>query len=161
MSVITTSIIFEPNDGMLTQLRNSGSLRYFKNVHLQTCISNISVAILNARDRNAQEYRFIEDFMRPFTLKHFDFNWLDEYTHGSKVSILEAIKQSAFHPSVVPVIKNPEQFKREDAEGLASYYLVLLRATRQIHYAQYVQKNHELLQALRDEYGFGKKRSGG
>ena len=47
-----------------------------------------------------------------------------------------------------------QEFKRQDAEGLVAYYLVILRATRQIHYQAYVEKSHELLEALRNEYGF-------
>ena len=47
-----------------------------------------------------------------------------------------------------------QEFKRPDAEGLVAYYLVILRATRQIHYRAYVEKSHELLEALRNEYGF-------
>src|SRR5436190_17322315 len=74
-AVLTTSIIFEPNDGILSQLRNSGTLRFFKNIHLQNCISHITVAISNTRDRNTQEYHFIEEFVRHFTLKHYDFKW--------------------------------------------------------------------------------------
>ena len=153
-AVLTTSIIFEPNDGILSQLRNSGTLRYFKSTHLQNCVSHINVAISNTRDRNGQEYRFIEEFLRPFTLKHYDFKWMDAYTKNGKLSILEEIKQADYHSPVRPVIKNIQDFKREDAEGLAAYYLVILRATRQIHYQAYIEKNHELLDALRSEYGF-------
>jgi hypothetical protein len=153
-AVLTTSIIFEPNDGILSQLRNSGALRYFKSTDLQNSISHISVAISNARDRNTQEYHFIEQFVRPFTLKHYDFKWMDDYTQNGKQSILQALSQTNYHSSVTPIIKNIQDFKREDAEGLVAYYQVILRATRQIHYQAYIEKNHELLEALRKEYGF-------
>ena len=153
-AVITTSIIFEPNDGILNQLRNSGSLRYFKSTYLQDCISRISVAIVNARDRNAQEYRFIEEFVRPFVLKYYDFRWMDDYTQNGKLSILQALSQENYQSKVKPIIKNLPDFKRPDAEGLIAYYLLVLRATRQLHYAAYIEKNHELLEALRHEYNF-------
>ena len=156
-AVLTTSIIFEPNDGILSQLRNSGSLRYFKNIHLQNCISHISVAISNTRDRNTQEYHFIEEFVRPFTLKHYDFKWMDDYTQGGELSILQALVQKNYHSAVKPIIKNLQDFKRQDAEGVVAYYLLILRATRQIHYQAYIDKNHELLDALRNEYGFKNK----
>jgi hypothetical protein len=51
-----------------------------------------------------------------------------------------------------------QDFKRQDAEGLIAYYMLVLRATRQIHYQNYIDKNHELLEALRAEYGFGSKK---
>jgi len=152
-AVLTTSIIFEPNDGILSQLRNSGTLRYFKSIYLQNCVSSISVEISKVRDRNEQEYHFIEEFVRPFTLKHFDFRWMDDYTKNGKLSILQALQQNGYHPRLKPIIKNLEDFKRQDAEGVVSYYLVILRATRQIHYQAYITKNHELLEALRNEYG--------
>jgi hypothetical protein len=152
--VLTTSIIFEPNDGILSQLRNSGALRYFKSNHLQNCISHMNVAISNARDRNGQEYRFIEEFIRPFVLKHYDFKWMDAFTRNGKLSILQALEQINFHSSIRPVIKNMQDFKRQDVDGLIAYYLVILRATRQIHYHAYIDRNHELLEALRNEYGF-------
>jgi molybdopterin/thiamine biosynthesis adenylyltransferase len=67
---------------------------------------------------------------------------------------LQALSQTNYHSSVTPIIKNIQDFKREDAEGLVAYYQVILRATRQIHYQAYIEKNHELLEALRKEYGF-------
>lgn len=152
--VLTTSIIFEPNDGILSQLRNSGSLRYFKNSYLQDCISRISVAIANARDRNNQEYRFIEEFVRPFVLKHYDFGWMDDFTQNGKLSILGALHQADYRSKLKPVIKNLTDLKRQDADGLVSYYLLIIRATRQLHYQAYIEKSHELLEALRNEYGF-------
>jgi hypothetical protein len=156
-AVLTTSIIFEPNDGELSQLRNSGALRFFKSTHLQNCISHMNVAISNVRDRNGQEYRFIEQFVRPFVLKHYDFKWMDTYTKNGELSLLKALSQANFHSSIKPVIKNIQDFKREDAESIVAYYLLILRATRQIHYQAYMEKNHELLEALRKEYHFGKE----
>jgi len=156
-AVLTTSIIFEPNDGELSQLRNSGALRFFKSTHLQNCISHINVAISNVRDRNGQEYRFIEQFVRPFVLKYYDFKWMDTYTKNGELSLIQALSQVNFHSSVKPVIKNIKDFKKEDAESIVAYYLLILRATRQIHYQAYTEKNHELLEALRNEYRFEKE----
>ncbi|HSZ84537.1 MAG TPA: hypothetical protein VK787_00815 [Puia sp.] len=153
-AVLTTSIIFEPNDGELSQLRNSGALRFFKSTHLQNCISHINVAISNIRDRNGEEYRFIEEFVRPFVLKYYDFKWMDTYTQNGKLSILQALSQANFHSSLKPVIRNIRDLNREDAGSIVAYYLLVLRATRQIHYRAYVEKNHELLETLRKEYHF-------
>jgi hypothetical protein len=152
--ILTTSIIFEPNDGILNQLRNSGTLRFFKNIELQNDISHLSVAILNIRDRDNQEFRFVDQFARPFTLKHFDFKWQDGFTKNGKLSILEALAQLNFHSPVKPRLKNLNDFNRQDAEEVAAYYLLIIRATRQIHYKAYVEMNHRLLETLRKEYHF-------
>jgi hypothetical protein len=152
--IVITSNLFEPNDGMLNLLRNSGSLRYFKSVELQNRVSNITVVISKLRERNSQELRFVEEYTRPFMLKHYDFKWQDEYTHNGKLSIIEALAQTNFHAKAAPFLKHPEDFNREDAEGLAAYYLLITRASRQIFYQPYIEANHQLLQQLRKEYNF-------
>jgi len=43
--LITAAISFEPRDGVLDQLRNSGMLRYFKQMDLQNKIGELSVDI--------------------------------------------------------------------------------------------------------------------
>ena len=152
--VITSTIVFDPNDGILNQLRNSGALRYFKSTELQNCISNIDVAILNVRNRNGQEFAFVEQFTRPFLLRHYDFKFQDEFTQNGRLSILQAIAQTNFRPSKQLQIRNVADFNRDDAEALASYYLLIIRATKQVYYTPYVEANHNLLQALRKEYNF-------
>jgi hypothetical protein len=52
---------FEPKDGMLSQLKSSGALRYFKNNALQKLFGDISVCINNVRYRNEQEYQFYSE----------------------------------------------------------------------------------------------------
>ena len=71
--IFTTQILFEPKDGILNQLRNSGALRYFKSNELQKKIGALGVAITNVRSRNEQEYQFVQFFARPFVMKFFDF----------------------------------------------------------------------------------------
>src|SRR5688572_3101054 len=70
----TAQLLFEPNDGILNQLRNSGELRYFKNPELQAAIGQLSVAIANVRSRNEKEYSFLETNLRPFSVRHYDFD---------------------------------------------------------------------------------------
>src|SRR5215469_14453227 len=78
--VVSSAIQFIPNDGILSQLRNSGSLRYFKNIDVQKAISKMNVVNLNLRARNSQEDAFVEDFSRPFLQKYYDFDWEDDLT---------------------------------------------------------------------------------
>ncbi|HEY2583994.1 MAG TPA: hypothetical protein VGI43_19450 [Mucilaginibacter sp.] len=150
--IITAAIEFEPNDGILNQLRNSGTLRYFKSTELQNAISRINTAIFNVRNRNNQEYAYNEQYVRPFLLKHYDFGWEDEYTQNGKLSTLNALSQISFHPKITPQIRDISDFKRDEADALIAYYLVILRSTKQLHYNTYVKANHQLLQALRVAY---------
>src|SRR6187455_1565224 len=45
----TGRILFEPDDGILNQLKNSGELRYFKSAEFQSAVGVLSVAIANIR----------------------------------------------------------------------------------------------------------------
>ena len=113
---VSSAIQFTPNDGILNQLRNSGSLRYFKSIGLQNSISRMNVVILNLSNRNSQEDAFIEGFLRPFMQKYYDFDWEDELTQYGKVSGLAAITQSPSFSGVQPhAIRNLKIFDRGDA----------------------------------------------
>jgi len=147
----SAQLLFEPNDGILNQLRNSGELRYFKSNELQAIIGKLSVAIANVRSRNEKEYSFIEMSLRPFSLRHYDFNWYKELTQDGKLTLLNALNQN-IQVSFTGKIINPEQFKRQEAENIASYYLLMLRGTRQTQYMPYADINHQLLEILRKEY---------
>jgi hypothetical protein len=150
--LVTSSIIFEPEDGVLNELKSSGAQRVFKNAALQKSISDITVTIAKLRNRNAQEYSFVEDYTRPFMLQFFDFAWQDALTQNGKLSFLNALENGSFHSDMIPKLKNLPEFKREHAESLAAYYLLLIRATRQQYYQDYLAKNHKLLEELRNTY---------
>ena len=147
----SAQLLFEPNDGILNQLRNSGELRYFKSTELQAKIGQLTVQIANVRNRNDKEYSFIEMNLRPFTIKHYDFNWYEEFTRHGKFTLLEALNQNLEVPFTGKIV-NPDNFSRIEAENIASYYLLMLRGTRQTQYIPYVNINHQLLEILRKEY---------
>jgi len=147
----SAQLLFEPNDGILNQLRNSGELRYFKSNELQAIIGKLSVSIANVRSRNEKEYSFIEMSLRPFSLKHYDFSWYKALTQDGKLTLLNALTQNIQVPFAGKII-NLDQFSRQEAENIASYYLLMLRGTRQTQYMPYADINHQLLETLRKEY---------
>lgn len=147
----SAQLLFEPNDGILNQLRNSGELRYFKNSDLQSAIGELTVQIANVRSRNEKEYGFIETNLRPFTLQHYDFNWYKALTQNGKFTLLNALNQDS-QVQFAGTIIDLDKFNRKEAENIASYYLLMLRGTRQTHYLSYAAINHRLLQILRKEY---------
>src|SRR5436190_5369929 len=144
-------IIFEPNDGILNQLRNSGELRYFKNSELQSEIGKLGVKIAYVRTRNDKEYSYIEFYHRPFVLKYFDFNWYENITHNGALPLVEALKQN-MQTDDPGKIANADKFSRQEAENLTSYTLLMLRSTRQIQYKEYADTNHRVLELLRKEF---------
>lgn len=147
----TQRLIYEPNDGILTQLRNSGELRYFKNPELQAAVGKLSVAITNVRVRNEREYTFLENNIRPFSIRFYDFTWYETFTEHGKLELYEALVQKTIS-TVKGKIPNLDKFDRKEAENITNYYLLMLRATRMAQYTGYAKINHELLEILRKEY---------
>ena len=147
----SAQLLFEPNDGILNQLRNSGELRYFKSNKLQSAVGKLSVEIANIRSRNEKEYGFIEFYLRPFTIRHYDFGWYNELTQHGSVTLHEALMKNT-EVTFTGKLINADKFSRKEAENIASYYLLMLRGTRQTQYMAYVNTSHELLETLRNEY---------
>jgi hypothetical protein len=148
----TQRILFEPSDGILNQLRNSGELRYFKDQVLQAAIGKLGVSIANIRDRHQREYSFLENNVRPFTLSFYDFKWYEVVTRHGEMDLYDALTGNIKFPQ--GKIANLVKFDRVEAENIANYYLLMLRGTRKGQYAGYAALNHELLQILREEYHF-------
>jgi len=146
-------IIFEPNDGILSQLRNSGELRYFKNNDLQSALGDLGVKISYVRTRNDKEYSYVENYNRPFILKHFDFDWYEDFIDHGELSLYDALskKEQSNFPAK---LANEDKFSRREAESIVSYYRLLLRSTRQVQYKEYAEANQRALLLLRKEFGF-------
>ena len=144
-------IIFEPNDGILNQLRNSGELRYFKDEELQSEIGKLSVKIAHLRTRTDREYSYVETYCRPFILKHLDFEWYERLTKNGATSLVRSLQEN-LQIAGTGKLANADKFSRREAESISSYYLLLLRSTRQIQYTEYANANHRLLSLLRREF---------
>ena len=147
----TQRMLFEPNDGILNQLRNSGELRYFKNPDLQTAVGKLTVTIANIRNRHERENTFIDNNVRPFTLQFYDFNWYEALVQHGDLELFDALSQKLPVP-VKGKISNLDKFDRLEAQNIAGYYLLMLRATRKVQYGGYSVVNHQLLEILRKEY---------
>jgi hypothetical protein len=160
MAVTTVSTIFEPKDGILEQLRNSGALRYFKSNRLQEEIGEIGVAISNLKARNAIESSFRESTIWPFSIRHYDYSWFEELVRlnknsGDNVGVEKWFKGPNGLPAGKPQITKLNLFDRDDAQHIATSYLAIVRGTRLISYQEYAAANHQLLVTLREEYGLG------
>ncbi|MBS1918117.1 MAG: hypothetical protein JST87_17740 [Bacteroidetes bacterium] len=153
---ITTAVTFEPNDGVLNQLKNSGTLRYFRSMDVQSKIGELGVDITKIRERQQQEYNFAASNVRPFILKYFDFKLLDSVLNEGNLSMTETLQQHNARFLVSRKMRNLNDFNKSDALNLEYYYRIMLRSSRQSQFAQYVKANHELLQMLRNEYDVSK-----
>lgn len=145
---------FEPKDGILSQLRNSGSLRYFKSVALQKQLGDLSVDINNIRYRNDQEYQYFADPLKPFLLKHFDFDWLNQLRNENSSPNID----NAFNDYMAGKIKatgsilNAASFDRSDAANMMGFYRQLIVSTNSLQLYNYIVDNKKVLKELRKTY---------
>ena len=151
---LINSYKFEPKDGVLSQMRNSGSLRYFKSAALQKLFGDINVAINNVRNRNDQEYQFFADPIKPFMVKHYDFKWANELRKADPDAYnMDLIVQYRKGNNFIKAdILNLSTFDRKEAVNMVMFYKAMLHSTRTLQMNDYVKANHKLLQALRDNY---------
>ena len=149
--VIHAATIFEPADGMLNQLRNSGSLRYFKNNELQKECGQLSVVITKIRNRLEYESQFFQQYIRPYALTYYDFDWYNQISKNGTIIITESIIKEP-DPKDLPVLKNASGFNKTECMNLINYHLIILRSTNLGYLNTYLKINHSLLETLRKEY---------
>ncbi|MDB5277994.1 MAG: hypothetical protein JWR61_2949 [Ferruginibacter sp.] len=145
---------FEPKDGILNQLKNSGSLRYFKSIALQKLLGDISVNINNMRQRNDQEYQYFASPIKPFMLKYYDWSWLDELrkadTAANVLDVINHYRQN--NRDIKRNILNIPSLDRAEAANLVLFYKQMLVSTRSLQLNNYIVTNHSILQVLRENY---------
>jgi hypothetical protein len=149
---IGTGFFFQPRDGILHQLINSGALRFFKSVDLQQKIGELNVAITNVRSRNDKEYHYHEQYNRQLVLNHYDVDWAGT-VKKDKGKIADGLEEYLAGTETIPaVIKNLNVFNREEAYTVAFMYLQILEASRKDDLAKYVKANADLMTAIRANY---------
>jgi hypothetical protein len=151
---LITSYTFEPKDGVLSQLKGSGSLRYFKSAYLQKLFGEISSYINNVRDRNDQEYQFFASPIKQFDLKHYDFGWMNELRKQDENAYnMDLINRyRAGNDFIKADILNPESFNRGETINMIQFYKQMLVSTRTLAMKDYMTANQKLLKELRNEY---------
>lgn len=146
-------IQFEPKDGMLEQLKISGSLRYFRNVELQKAVGDFSVAVNNLRTRLERETTVTATINRDFTLNHIDLDWVDKLTGNGEASVYNSLKKYEKEDQVLQAsILNLSALNKAATCNLILYNLQLLTSTRNNQMAQYQQASSRLMKLLRAKY---------
>ena len=151
---LINSFTFEPKDGILNQLKSSGSLRYFKDPELQKLFGDITVAINNVRYRNEQEYQFFANPVKQFLLEHYDFKWVNEVRRLSPNALyLDLLKIYLNTDTLVKAdILNPSSFNRNEVANLVMFYKTMGVSSRTLQLNDYIKTNAKLLQVLRKNY---------
>ncbi|MEO7487688.1 MAG: hypothetical protein ABIU77_11330 [Ferruginibacter sp.] len=145
---------FEPKDGILNQLKNSGSMRYFKSIALQKLLGDISVNINNIRQRNEQEYQYFASPIKPFMLKYYDWSWLDELRKAdTAANVLDVINNYLQNNhDIKRTILNIASLDRGEAANLVLFYKQMMVSSRSLQLNNYIITNHKILQVLRENY---------
>jgi len=146
--------LFEPRTVVLEQLKNSGSLRYFKNDELQKLIGDISVAIHNINDRQELESSVRVEYINPLIVRHYDFDFDTQLSQNGKVSVIVATGEYEKNNVMIPFqFKSMEKFDRQGTiNALGFYSRNALSSTRTLHFSKYADLNAQLLKLLRKEY---------
>jgi len=151
---LINSYAFEPKDGVLSQLRSSGSERYFKSISLQKLLGELTVAINNMRYRNEQEYQFFASPLKPFLLKHFDFSWLDQLRKTEAPDVILTQLNTYRHRTreIKGSILNAASLDRVEAANMVVFYKQMLLSTQTLQLNNYILANKMILQELRQSY---------
>jgi hypothetical protein len=149
-----TPSLFEPTTVILDQLKNSGSLRYFKNEELQKLIGHLSVAIRNINDRQQLELQVRLQYLNPIIIRHYDYDFEDQLTGGQTLDVFTATTAYENNNEIIPFhFKSPAKFDKDEAVNVMGFYgRAGIGATRRVHYQKYIDLNAELLKLLRKEY---------
>ena len=148
---------FEPTDVLLQQLKNSGSLSYFKSKELQRLTGSLSECIARMRQADASDADFVQNQILPFHIEHGDQKFYDKITHdgalayGNFINILS--KDSV---SIDYQINGLDGFNRKTFNNMVGLYRFRLKVSTSHHYLSYEYINKQLLAVLRKEYDINK-----
>ena len=153
-AALRTPTLFEPRTVILDQLKNSGSLRYFKSNELQKLIGDLSIAIHNVNDRQALETSVRQDHINPFLVAHYDYDFLEALTLNGTISATEALDNYEKNDTILRFeFKCPEKLDRQKIiNSLGLYGFQGIRSTRFFHFKKYMDVSAALLLLLRKEY---------
>lgn len=148
-----TPSLFEPRTVILDQLKNSGSLRYFRNRELQKLIGDLSVAIYNINDRQRLETDVRKEFVNPLIVLHYDYDFHRMLIKNS-VTNVSAVAAYEASDEIIPFeFKSLEKFDKQGTiNALGIYGMNALSSTRSVHFQVYKELNSEILKLLRKEY---------
>lgn len=149
---VSNKLFFEPSEGILSQLQNSGSRRYFKKQELQNAISNLSTSINFVKLRNERELEYMTSTCRPFVIQHFDHFWLNDYLEDGKLNIVDAHFLNKSAGNSIPLLKKWKTLDRESAINIAGGLLLMQRGMFNSTIPEYRKSATLVMQILKKEY---------
>ncbi len=146
-----TPSLFKPRTVVLEQLKNSGSLRYFKSNVLQKLIGDLSVAIYNINDQQQVESELKRDYINLLIIRHYDYDFDAAYKQKDPFDVAAAKYEKS--NKVVPFqFKSIEKFDKQGTINAVGIYKLNLSSSTRSHFQKYIEVNAEMLKLLRKEY---------
>ncbi len=153
MFAFNAPTLFEPKTIILEQLKNSGSLRYFKNDELQKLTGELTVLINNINGRREMEASYRQSYIIPLLIKHFDSDFEETTRKSGAQNLIDFIAEYEKKSTEIPFkLRKPEQIDTDEARNILSVFAITYRGTRTIQFQKYIEVNAELLKVLRNEY---------
>lgn len=149
---VSNRLFFEPSDGILFQLQNSGSRRYFKSQRIQDAISKLYSSISFVRIRNEREMQYITNTLRPFCVKHLDYNWIDKFMKGGKSNLTNSFLENYQVTDMKAFFKKPNLIDRDEASNISGNLVLMLRGMKTATLPDYRLAASEVMKLLREEF---------
>ena len=148
-----TPSLFEPRTVVLEQLKNSGSLRYFKSYELQKLIGDLSAAIYNIYDRQQVETDIRKEHINPLIVRHYDYDFDDTLKKNDAPFDVAAAEYEKSNEIIPFKFKSIEKFDKQGTINVLGFYkLNISSSTRRVYFQKYIEVNAELLKLLRKIY---------
>ena len=151
--VFRSPSVFEPRTVVLEQLKNSGSLRYFKSTKMQKLVGDLSVSINNIYDRQNLEQEIRLKYLFDIMVRHYDYSFDDKFKKLNPDFLAAAEAYSTSNQFFPFEFKSIEKFDKQGTiNAIGLFGRNALNSTRELHYKKYMQINAALLSLLRNEY---------
>jgi hypothetical protein len=144
---------FIPTEIILDQLKNSGSLRHFRNPELQSLIGKLSGVIVAMHQQHDYELEFEHRNILPYLIKHNDDAFYDKISSNGKVTFGPVL--SMLESDTVKLnfkVANVETYDRLGAINMLGMHRLNIKGSTDVLYNRYQQVNGKLLALLRAEY---------
>ena len=112
------------------------------------------MAIVHINDRQQLETQARNQWINPFIVSHYDYDFNESITQDGKLLFGDAVNRYEKSNDIIPFHhKGVDGLDRENTVNILGIFgFSALRATRQQHFQRYIDLNAELLKVLRKEY---------
>ena len=151
--ILYSPTTFEPQDVILEQIRNGGTLEYFKDTEIQALTGKLVAEMAKVKNRNERESEVFARQLGDFNFRHADTDWLLALAQYNKGSLFDTLKIYEASEAYRPFhLVKPEKIDREEIYNTMGLVLAAFTSTRKLTYSQYQKVNADLLKRLREVY---------